>query len=241
VSLIKRQDSGSETRNQEPRIELPCHFRYAQGVSLQHELYFLVAHHPGQGGGWTEVSLGADVIAYVRFVPKKAAQGWRIAEVRVIDPSPDALRRIPLARIETAANANKLLQVRLAAANSQPPPPDVPGYFRQHHSKRRRANGEERFTLERPKGRHLDDSFYQQVARAYREAVAAGRNPRQTLARDTGAAPDTVARWVGEARRRGHLPPTTQGKVAAQATESEIKASRREDRRTAGEQRKEQQ
>ena len=60
--------------------------------------------------------------------------------------------------------------------------------------------------------RHRDD-FYRQVALAYRRAVAGGRNPGKSLADDSGVPHGTVARWIAESRRRGHLPPAEKGKV----------------------------
>jgi hypothetical protein len=74
----------------------------------------------------------------------------------------------------------------------------------------------DRLRLARPKGNKLDD-FYKQVAIAYRGAIAEGMNPRQALAQDTGSKPDSVARWVREARRRGYLRPTQPGKATALA------------------------
>lgn len=71
-----------------------------------------------------------------------------------------------------------------------------------------------RYRLKRPAGRRLGDRFYANVARAYRDAVARMLNPRQTIAADTGVADATVAAWVMEARRRGHLPPAEPGKVS---------------------------
>ncbi len=88
---------------------------------------------------------------------------------------------------------------------------DVPAMFRG------RPRGgmllEDRPRLERPAGKRLDDDFYKRVADAYQGALTELLNPRQTLARDSGSAPDTVARWVKEARRRGYLPETTPGRV----------------------------
>jgi hypothetical protein len=69
--------------------------------------------------------------------------------------------------------------------------------------------------LTRPAKRRLPDEFYYDVSIAYTDAVEAGLNPRKTLAADSGAPADTVARWVGEARKRGHLPPGEPGKVTA--------------------------
>ena len=61
----------------------------------------------------------------------------------------------------------------------------------------------------------LPESNLETAIKAYRDALKLGLNPRPTLARDTHSAVDTVARWFGEARRRGYLPPTTPGKKRA--------------------------
>ena len=173
------------------------------------------------GGGWTQVSLGETIIAYIRFTLNDDHKTFRIAEVRVTDPDPDSLRRIPLARIETAANANGIVMLGLAIAHKKKAPADVTEHFRQARVELHAMDDAGRWLLRRPKGRRLDDVFYRDVARAYTEAAGQGLNPRQTLAVDTGSAPDTVARWVGEARRRGYLPPTTPGKVTAAGTPKE--------------------
>lgn len=143
-------------------------------------------------------------------------RGLRIERLLLTDPKPEVVRIFPLARVLTAANANWALKLGLAGLQKNPEPTDVPGYFRQHRKRLAASQAEGgRFLLERPEGKFLDDGFYVRVARAYRDATARALNPRQTLARDTGSAPDTVARWVGEARRRGHLPPTKPGRVTA--------------------------
>ena len=76
---------------------------------------------------------------------------------------------------------------------------------------------QDRLRLERPEGRRLDANFYKRVALAYKGALAEGLNPRQTLASESGAAPDTVARWIAKARddKYGYLPKTTAGKASA--------------------------
>jgi hypothetical protein len=127
-----------------------------------------------------------------------------IAAIAVGDPTPEKLRRVPLGRIE---NALRVLD------ESVPGGTDLlrfPGTM----SIGSRSPGR-RYKLKRPAGRRLDDAFYANVARAYREAVGRGLEPRKTIVADTGAADATVARWVGDARKRGYLPPAEPGKVSA--------------------------
>lgn len=59
------------------------------------------------------------------------------------------------------------------------------------------------------------DEFYARVADAYRIFAARGDGrPTSTIAEASGVQKNTAARWVHEARRRGHLPPTTKGRVS---------------------------
>lgn len=67
--------------------------------------------------------------------------------------------------------------------------------------------------LEVPDGRPWPDSFYVQVADAYRALVTAGLNPGQELASQNGVPATTAHRWIRAARERGHLPPGQRGKV----------------------------
>jgi hypothetical protein len=60
----------------------------------------------------------------------------------------------------------------------------------------------------------LGDTFFEQVAAAYPAAAADGLPPSKTLADDSGTPRGTVNRWIGEARRRGYLPPAELGKVS---------------------------
>jgi hypothetical protein len=134
---------------------------------------------------------------------------------RLVDPTSETLLSLPLARIETAANAHGVVAVGLALGHTEEPPADLPRHFRRSRRHAAASEAAGRFVVERPEGRRLDDGFYVRVAKAYRDAAELGLNPRQELARDSGAAPDTVARWVSEARRRGYLPPGRPGKVTA--------------------------
>lgn len=103
----------------------------------------------------------------------------------IIDPTVEKLRRFPLGRVLDSIAARKTLG--------------------EHGG---------RYKLERPEGRKLHDAFYVNVARAYRDAVRSCKYPRKTLSADSGAADATVAGWIMEARKRGHLPPAQHGKVS---------------------------
>ncbi|MEJ7569983.1 MAG: hypothetical protein WKF41_17175 [Gaiellaceae bacterium] len=160
-------------------------------------------------GGWTYVAWNGRK-ALVRFELNPDKKTWRLAEIRIEDPSSETLRTMPLSRIGHAAMASPLVAVGLAVGHKQKAPADVAAMFRG-----RDPEPQVRLRLERPKGRKLDTNFYKTVALAYLGALAEGLNPRQTLARDAGVSPDTVARWVSKARRPplNLLPATEPGRV----------------------------
>jgi hypothetical protein len=109
-------------------------------------------------------------------------------------------------------NADTNARAWIGMKHADDTPVDLDVYF----STAAQIRGErfQRFRLERPAKRRLDDDFYISVARAYADAVFAGLNPRKTLALDSDTPADTVARWIREARRRRHLSPGEPGKAA---------------------------
>jgi hypothetical protein len=127
---------------------------------------------------------------------RKTEHRWYIARLQVDLPTGELLRDVPLARIEAAANASARIRTWLAEGVKRRQPPD-------------------RWKLERPPKRRLEDGFYLNVAAAYIDAVERGLPPAKTLAADSDTPPGTVNRWISEARRRGHLPPAEPGKVSA--------------------------
>jgi hypothetical protein len=58
------------------------------------------------------------------------------------------------------------------------------------------------------------DEFYRRVADAYRILGTGSGKPVSTLASVAGVNRSTASQWVHQARKRGHLPPTTTGKVS---------------------------
>jgi hypothetical protein len=66
------------------------------------------------------------------------------------------------------------------------------------------------------KGSRLTDDQLREVARAYEAMLMFGsRRPTQDIADATDTPRSTVARWVGEARKRGLLPPAERGGIAS--------------------------
>lgn len=160
-------------------------------------------------GGWLYADWGTDK-AWVRFRKDKRDRLTRITELHVLDPTPERLRRVPLSRIHAAATMRGAGLVQLVLAmgiDAEPPDFSKPPKSALDLTRR--------YRLKRPAGKRLDDPFYKNVAHAYQSAVAFGLNPRKTIVGDTGKADATVAGWVLEARRRGHLPPAKPGKVSA--------------------------
>jgi hypothetical protein len=65
----------------------------------------------------------------------------------------------------------------------------------------------------KPPAEGLTEEFLADLAEAYRELVVAKRAPAPAIAEQTGRPVGTVHRWIGEARKRGHLPPAQRGKA----------------------------
>lgn len=164
-------------------------------------------------GGWLHADWGTGH-AWIRLARDRRDRLTKIRELHLVDPTSDMVRGVPLKRIDAAVTMRGagLIQMALAIGFDQEPP------TLEALSQRPARSGaklERRYRLERPKGRRLGDDFYRDVAHAYQSAIAFGMQPRKAIVADTGAADATVAGWVGEARRRGYLPPGQPGKVTA--------------------------
>jgi hypothetical protein len=60
----------------------------------------------------------------------------------------------------------------------------------------------------------IDDAFLQHVADAYADAIRRGaKSPAVAIARESSLSVRTVHRWIYLARKAGHLPPGSQGRV----------------------------
>jgi len=193
-------------------------------------------------GGWVKVD-DVDVPGslYVRLAPDDTGR-WRVRELYMEGEAPlseELLRRMPLHLIETLAQERP----EDLARRAELPAPDIgllashyasawgpavnhwvalsvraqlsdSGVERPRRPRRRPAGRPARPQREplAPPSR-LDDEFLSRVATAYREVAAAGEWPAPALADEAGVSRATVRRWVLEARKRGHLPPGSQGKV----------------------------
>jgi hypothetical protein len=164
---------------------------------------------PGPGG-WVHVDYGSGRV-WVQFEKDEENKLTRVAGLHASgsdELTPGTLRRIPLGRIASAVVANGQAQMMLAVALNNPVPPEMFSAFSG-----KGMDEPNRYRLKKPATRRLPDEFFEQVARAYNDALIRGLNPRQTLAADSGAAPDTVARWVRKARDKDKLPRTRPGKA----------------------------
>jgi hypothetical protein len=167
---------------------------------------------PGPGG-WVEATW-QDVtgrgLAWALFKPDKAGT-LELLEIRIPNPTADLLRRIPVGRIKTSVQAHIGLKLPLAVKMNDPAPSDLSSaeFYGPGIEEPRR------YKLKRPASRRLEDDFFKNVAKAYRQAVLLGHNPRKTLAEDADAPVDSVARWIRQARELGYLPPGQPGRVTA--------------------------
>lgn len=168
-------------------------------------------------GGWVEaVAHGRRELAglyFVRLSPHDDGRWGPDGALFVPGVTPETLRAIPLQRILLAVDASESLRGDLASRLDE----EVPEVGTVEFVKAFTGfvHEEPPLTLERPKGRSLPDEFFVQVAETYRSAVARGLPPRTAVAEAAGVSLDVAGRWVREARRRQHLPPTQQGKVRA--------------------------
>jgi hypothetical protein len=172
-------------------------------------------------GGTTE-----GLMVYAQLYADNPGERGHIGHMVIMgrDLSSDAVRNIPVGRLETLANTNpdfkphipgrdedgEMLQaVRMLQIDAN----------RQFLNKARRKAARDpepphatRQPLERP-DRSNPDEFYSRVADAYREVVKDTSKPAVVLAKEADVPVGTVHRWILEARRRGFLPTARQGRV----------------------------
>lgn len=173
-------------------------------------------------GGWAKVEWRAgepgELVAFVRFEADERAV-LRAVEVRVVEPWLPLLRDLPLGRIENAVNADAGTRFELIQHIGESLYGQEPATMFAMKDATHGTELPPRVYLERPAKRRLDDTFYANVAAAYVGAVAWGLDPRKTLALDSGTPADTVARWIGEARRRGYLSSGEPGKASGRLSD----------------------
>jgi hypothetical protein len=172
---------------------------------------------PGPAG-WLECSWYDDerpeaLHAWVNFRRTAADGHWKTIALFCLEPTPEALRSLPLHRIEVAANAGGSISEQLAARFDEPSPAIGSAEF--HEAFSGWVQPEPALELRRPPGRRLDDDWYVRVGATYIAAKDRGLKPRTAIAELAGVSTDVAGRWIYEARKRGHLPPTRPGRVSA--------------------------
>jgi len=161
-------------------------------------------------GGWVHADWDSGH-CWVRFTAD--AEGKLVlSEVHSTDP--DHLRGIPIGRIRAALMRGAGGIVEEVAKRIDDPIDTATLSTRPVGG----AAIAERFILTRPPGKALGDEFFQDVAQAYESCAVRGLPPNKTIADDLEVATTTVAAWVAEARRRGHLDPGVQGRAGAVVT-----------------------
>ena len=141
---------------------------------------------------WVDDSPG-EVAVRVRLAARPDGR-LRITGLQLEGPvSAEALRSVPIGRIEATANA----QLHPAQPVNRRKKDDarIPESFRSNAV------------------RGYPDAFYDSVASAYRNLVASTPRPVSELAYANDVPVTTAQRWVKEARRRGLLAPGHPGKA----------------------------
>jgi hypothetical protein len=178
------------------------------------------------GDGWAFYTAGEiDEGVFLRLDRESPDKRLRLVEVRAGGQgglSAPALRELPVARIEAAAN-NPKEAWRINQAIKDGPPIDVSepwsgsrlgSFFRDPRRVARRHRVLRQLRLRVPKGAKKSDAFYSRVASAYSSEVSRGnRKPAVAIAEANGVPVTTVHRWIKEARRRGVLAKGEQGKA----------------------------
>ncbi len=191
-------------------------------------------------GGWVRVEdVGVPGPFYVRLAPD-ASTRWRVHEMYIEGGAPltsEMLRRLPLHLIETMAQEDSEHLARsvrfvgpdlglLASHYATTWGPQAKHWVADSWRAQFKDSDVERPSRPCPRPRaaararepltapiRLDDDFLRRVADAYRAVAADGKWPAVVLADEAGVSRSTVRRWVVEARKRGHLPPGSKGRV----------------------------
>ena len=146
-------------------------------------------------GGWLRWTGEPTHLGTIRVRAEQAGDGrWHLTSLWLDGPvSAEALRAVPVGRIEAALNsqlhgeapAERARAVRSARVPDRLRSTAVSGY---------------------------PDAFYESVAAIYRALVATSSSPVAHLAEANNVPLSTAQRWVKEARRRSLLPPGRPGK-----------------------------
>jgi hypothetical protein len=144
--------------------------------------------------GWMRWTGEPTHLGTIRVRAEQQPDGrWHIAALRLDGPiSAEALRAVPVGRIEAAVNGQMHAP---PAATARPRNARVPDRLRSNA-----VSG-------------YPDAFYEAVASIYRGLVTMSSSPVADLAAANNVPLSTAQRWVKEARRRALLPPGRPGKA----------------------------
>lgn len=133
-------------------------------------------------------------------VRSKRGGRLRVRELHVQEPTPVGLRELRLGAIERLVTHPDMRAEILKRIDEQSP--DVFEVFpgRVHLKRGTASMGG---PPQRP--RRLDEAFFLQLAAEHKAAVEAMRPIVPTLSERYGAPPDTVSRWLKQARRDGFI------------------------------------
>jgi hypothetical protein len=125
------------------------------------------------------------------------------------DVTAQVLRSIPVARLIAAADKSRRDYLALLARHPEPAPDGEYWHvWAGKHLPLPRTAGQ------RGRPRYWTDDTYQEVARVYSLAVAAGQPPVKAVAEALKTTPRSASKLVSKARAAGHLPPTSRGRIA---------------------------
>ncbi|UGQ09116.1 hypothetical protein LO772_19355 [Yinghuangia sp. ASG 101] len=183
-------------------------------------------------GGWVRlVNLDDGRKAYLRVEPSKDENGLnrpvtRLAIMAGEDKpiSVHAWRNVPIADVEYLlgggwADRAPYSIVYEPARESPPRLDDLDAYFDVPHEPTVYAERIKEAVNERPKdvrnpGGKITNEFLGELANMYRWLVSSGSSaPAHEIADQTGAPVRTAQRWIGQARKRGFLPPGRPGRA----------------------------
>ena len=156
-------------------------------------------------GGWVHADWG-EGHCWVRFTADGDGK-LKLTELHSTDP--DQIRSIPVNTIRAALATRGAGPIAFDIAMGINTPVDLATLGTRPEGGYEMVR---RHTIKRPTRKTLPDSFFAEVASAYNACVVLGLPPNKTISGDAGVSVSTVAKWVGEARRRGHLPADAYGR-----------------------------
>lgn len=189
-----------------------------------------------RAGGWVRVRDDTGVTVFLRVLPTGEGGAKRFRAHLALMSSSDPItartwRDVPFASIEghiliatSYGDAVRALMEQPAEVELSGSLADLNRYFDETEFStgghiptdvviaepgEPRAN----FELVRPPDGRITDEFLENLAEMYRWLVESGKAPAPGIAETADVPVRTVHRWVGEARKRGFLPPGIKGRA----------------------------